>query len=372
MSTTCSRTRGPARLPSLVTWPTSTIGTPRRLASTTSAWAHSLTWVTEPAEEETRWSTIVWMLSITTSVGAVRSIAVTTPARVVSFAIHRSGRTADSRSARSRTCWALSSALTYNVVPGHQASSCISSVLLPMPGSPPSSVTDPATIPPSSTRSSSAIPVGCGAASRASMSWSSLSDDIATTPGGAPAIVSAASPNVSSTSVFQAPQPEHCPDHFGWAVPQSTHAWIVLVLVMPASMTRGCDSESCGLRVSGSNYDPAELRRCDIEDFEETGLRVGHHSSGDAVVIELVGELDLASAPVLDTCVDGVRPITAPLTIDVSALRFVDSSGLRALTAARRAAVEDVGGPVRLVGCGDMLRKLLAMSGLSEAFVVDD
>ena len=38
-----------------------------------------------------------------------------------------------------------------------------SSVLLPMPGSPASSVTEPATSPPSSTRSSSPIPVGTGA-----------------------------------------------------------------------------------------------------------------------------------------------------------------------------------------------------------------
>ena len=48
VSTTCSSTRGPASAPSLVTWPTSTMATPRRLASTTSCWAHSRTWADRP------------------------------------------------------------------------------------------------------------------------------------------------------------------------------------------------------------------------------------------------------------------------------------------------------------------------------------
>jgi anti-anti-sigma factor len=110
-------------------------------------------------------------------------------------------------------------------------------------------------------------------------------------------------------------------------------------------------------------------RRCEIVEFEEAGLRVTSHSPGDVVVLELNGELDVASAGALDRWVSVVRPLTMPLTIDVTDLRFVDSSGLRAITAARRAAVEDTGAAVRLVGCSDMLRKVLIMSGLSEAFV---
>ena len=128
------------------------------------------TWTTEPGGEPSAGSAMVWMLSTTTSAGQTSSMAATMSGSDVSASSHRSGRTAPSRSARRRTCWALSSALTYSVVPGHHASSCSSSVLLPMPGSPPSSVTDPATMPPPSTRSSSPMPVGCGRPTRASMS----------------------------------------------------------------------------------------------------------------------------------------------------------------------------------------------------------
>ena len=64
-----------------------------------------------------------------------------------------------SRSARPLTCPGLSSALTYSVDPGHPDSSWSTNVLLPIPGSPPSNVTDPATSPPPRTRSSSSIAV---------------------------------------------------------------------------------------------------------------------------------------------------------------------------------------------------------------------
>ena len=38
-------------------------------------------------------------------------------------------------------------------------------------------------------------------------------------------------PTTSSTRVFHAPHPVHCPDHFGWPVPQSAQACTVFVLL---------------------------------------------------------------------------------------------------------------------------------------------
>ena len=87
-----------------------------------------------------------------------------------------------------------------------------------------------------------------------------------------------------------------------------------------------------------------------------------------AVRLALKGDLDLASAPQLDAHVAALRPFAAPLVLDVSRLEFIDSSGLRALTAARRAAVDDVGAAVQLVGCRRSLNTLLEMTGLQDAF----
>jgi anti-anti-sigma factor len=89
-----------------------------------------------------------------------------------------------------------------------------------------------------------------------------------------------------------------------------------------------------------------------------------------STVLTLRGELDIFSAPLLDARVRDLRPMRAPLILDVADLTFIDSSGLRSLTAVRRAAVEDVGGAVTLRNARNPLLKLLDMTGLASAFEV--
>jgi anti-sigma B factor antagonist len=97
-------------------------------------------------------------------------------------------------------------------------------------------------------------------------------------------------------------------------------------------------------------------------------LRVEHEVTADAVVVRVIGELDVSTAPIVEAKIATLRPFTAPLSLDVRDLTFVDSSGLRAMTAARRSALEDTARPVTLVGCGPALRSLLELSGLATAF----
>lgn len=59
------------------------------------------------------------------------------------------------------------------------------------------------------------------------------------------------------------------------------------------------------------------------------------------VVLVLRGELDIASAPALAHAMTGVLDRGAPsLLLDVAALEFVDSTGLRAILAARALCAE--------------------------------
>jgi len=197
-------------------------GTLRRLASITNLCAQPRTCTTLPGAEPSSGSTSVWMLSMITSSGWSSSSAASTWGRTVSANNHNSGRTAPRRSARSRTCCALSSADTYKVRPGQAASACSSSVLLPTPGSPPRSVTEPGTSPPPSTRSSSGIPVERGdpwETSTSPMRWAGLAASSATPA--ASDEMSLAGSSTSSTKVFQAPHDVQRPAHFGNDAPQS-------------------------------------------------------------------------------------------------------------------------------------------------------
>ena len=170
---------------------------------------------------------------MTTKSGLVSSIAASTWGSAVSACSHNSGRTASSRSARKRTCWALSSAVTYRARPGQAANSCNSSVLLPIPGSPPSNVTEPGTTPPPSTRSSSLSPVVTGRLTSGSMS--------AIEQAGAAAgpMIGTSARATSSTSVFHCPHELHWPAHLGCAVPQSVQTCSILVFAMMPIMTEG-------------------------------------------------------------------------------------------------------------------------------------
>jgi len=174
VSTMCSSTRGPASAPSLVTWPTSTVAMPRLLATRVSWAAHSRTCATEPGALLSCSLHSVWIESTTQNCGASAS----TVARIFSSWISAATRTrvpaSPSRRARSATCAGLSSPVTYStfICDDSASSACSSSVLLPMPGSPPISTTAPSTMPPPSTRSSSSCPVGVRATSAASTSLS--------------------------------------------------------------------------------------------------------------------------------------------------------------------------------------------------------
>ena len=97
------------------------------------------------------------------------------------------------------------------------------SVDLPIPGDPPSSTSDPGTIPPPSTRSSSPIPVdsrGTGAVSTSASGRGRAA--AARRPEAEATAVGAA----SSTIVFHSLHPGHCPCQRGvGGRTRSTHGW---------------------------------------------------------------------------------------------------------------------------------------------------
>jgi anti-sigma B factor antagonist len=75
--------------------------------------------------------------------------------------------------------------------------------------------------------------------------------------------------------------------------------------------------------------------------------------AGDTTIVAVTGEVDIATAPSLRAALAGV-PADAPLVIDLSAVTFMDSTGLAILLEAVRARGERVAivcpeGPARLL-----------------------
>ena len=65
-------------------------------------------------------------------------------------------------------------------------------------------------------------------------------------------------------------------------------------------------------------------------------LRIGVVQAGSNVVIQLHGELDLASAPAFNSQFEEIRAgDPAAIIVDLSELEFMDSTGLRSVLMAR-------------------------------------
>jgi anti-sigma B factor antagonist len=83
-------------------------------------------------------------------------------------------------------------------------------------------------------------------------------------------------------------------------------------------------------------------------------------------VVRLRGELDVATAPEFERALLRLRPQRQRVVLDLAELRFMDSTGLRILLKARRAAAED-GWILVLRSVPPNIRRLLELAGVQDA-----
>jgi anti-sigma B factor antagonist len=98
-------------------------------------------------------------------------------------------------------------------------------------------------------------------------------------------------------------------------------------------------------------------------------LSVRRHEG--ASVIALAGELDKLSSPRLrDLLVTQLDDGACHLVLDVTGLRFCDSTGLWTMLEIQRRAGA-AGGCLRLAGVHGILKRILTVTGLADAFSLD-
>jgi anti-sigma B factor antagonist len=92
----------------------------------------------------------------------------------------------------------------------------------------------------------------------------------------------------------------------------------------------------------------------------QAGTASGEH------VVHVTGELDVATAPRLEAILTDGRQAGDRLVVDMGGLRFMDSTGLRALLRGRRAA-EEGGWELYLRRIPDPVRRLFDLAGVHAA-----
>lgn len=86
-----------------------------------------------------------------------------------------------------------------------------------------------------------------------------------------------------------------------------------------------------------------------------------------AMIVRAVGDVDLASAPVLRSAIEDAWVPPQPLIVDATQVAFIDSTGLGVLVAAVQRTRSE-GGQVAIAVTADRVRKVLTITGL-DAFV---
>jgi anti-anti-sigma factor len=93
-------------------------------------------------------------------------------------------------------------------------------------------------------------------------------------------------------------------------------------------------------------------------------LAVVVEQRGDLAVVAVAGEVDLESCAQLSSVLAGLGDSSA-VDVDLSAVTYLDSTGLRTLLTARDAAVA-LGGRLRISATSNIVARLLEITGTSD------
>jgi anti-sigma B factor antagonist len=98
----------------------------------------------------------------------------------------------------------------------------------------------------------------------------------------------------------------------------------------------------------------------------EDQLGITVRREADRVVVDLDGELDMASAPLLQSALDGaeIEPDTM-VVLDLQSLQFIDSTGLRAILSLRDQCRERAQ-QFAVTRGSPQVQRLLDITGVSE------
>jgi anti-anti-sigma factor len=104
----------------------------------------------------------------------------------------------------------------------------------------------------------------------------------------------------------------------------------------------------------------------------QSEFRLEVTSKGDATVIRVSGELDLATSPGLERELERLGSGDAPvLIVDLEALDFMDSTGLSVLVRAQQRA-EETGQRFGLINSSQQVQRLLTLTGVRDRLVFDE
>jgi anti-anti-sigma factor len=136
-------------------------------------------------------------------------------------------------------------------------------------------------------------------------------------------------------------------------------------MVSKEQFVQCCCCVAKGWRASGAALGESGAR---VTDHLPFGLVVTHE--GDAVVMAVAGEIDIATAPALaqalaELSATGASPHDGPVIVDLSEVTFMDSTGVNSLVKAKRDGID-----VQLRSPGPLAARVIELTGLDRVVPV--
>ena len=85
----------------------------------------------------------------------------------------------------------------------------------------------------------------------------------------------------------------------------------------------------------------------------------------ELVILEITGRLDTTTAPNLDTVINELSEDIKELVLDMSALEYISSAGIRVVLSAYKKMMSNKG-IMRITKANEMVRDVFEMTGLLE------
>ena len=106
--------------------------------------------------------------------------------------------------------------------------------------------------------------------------------------------------------------------------------------------------------------------------MRQVELNVSTSSQGGHAVVTASGELDLYTAPQLQTALAALlREHVDRVVVDLSGIEFCDSTGMNVLLSAMK-RLKEQGGTLELAAPRPAVRRILQVTGLDTVFAVHD
>ena len=89
----------------------------------------------------------------------------------------------------------------------------------------------------------------------------------------------------------------------------------------------------------------------------------------NVATIEIVGRLDTVTAPSLDKMINEELEGVSELTLDMNALEYISSAGLRVILSAQK-KMQKIGS-MKLVGVGEAVMEVFEMTGFADILTIE-